>query len=154
MDVRKHLGGMFIKVDDVRDGALRRQIAAVKEGKYDKPDVMFETGEMLSLNATNTRILMRAYGPDTEYWIGKEIELYAGEVEFQKKMQPSVKVRPLSAPRNANHVEGKTLPSVTGHADEPEPNPFKGPGPTRKLKRPNEQASSTSSPDLDDKIPF
>jgi hypothetical protein len=42
--------------------------------------------------------LLRAYGKHDTDWIGKEIELYAGEVEFQKKMQPSVIVRPISPP--------------------------------------------------------
>jgi hypothetical protein len=146
--MRKHVGGMFIKVADVRNGALRMQIAAINEGKYEKPDVVFETGETLTLNATNARILMRAYGPDSEDWIGKEIELYAGEVEFEKKMQPSVIVRPLSAPRNGGNVEEKT--SSTARTVDP----FEGSGPTRKLKRPNEQGPNSSSPDFDDDIPY
>jgi hypothetical protein len=99
---------VFIKLADVRDRALRMQIAAVKEGQYQKPDVVFETGETLSLNATNTRILMRAYGTDSDHWIGKEIELYVGEVEFQKKMQPTVKVRPLSAPHNGGNLKSSS----------------------------------------------
>jgi hypothetical protein len=76
MDMKKHAGGRFIKLADVRDGALCMQIAAVNEGQYEKPDVVFETGETLSLNATNTRTLMRAYGSESDAWIGKEIELY------------------------------------------------------------------------------
>jgi hypothetical protein len=30
------------------------------EGKYEKPDAVFETGETLSLNATNVKTLIRA----------------------------------------------------------------------------------------------
>ena len=38
MDMRKYSGATFIKVDDVRNGPLPMQIAAVREGKYEKAD--------------------------------------------------------------------------------------------------------------------
>jgi hypothetical protein len=98
MDMRKFSGTIFLKVDDVRDGALLMQIAAVREGKYDKPDIVFETGEMLSLNATNTKTLVRAYGPNSEDWIGKEIELALGKVKYQGELQEAVIVKPISPP--------------------------------------------------------
>jgi hypothetical protein len=98
MDARKFIGPTFLGVDDVRDGNLRMQIAAVNTGKYDKLNLVFETGDTLSLNATNTKILSRAYGFDTDLWPGKEIELFLGEVEFQKKVQPAVLIRPISPP--------------------------------------------------------
>jgi hypothetical protein len=63
MDMRKYAGENFIGVDDVRNEPLQVQIRVVKEGKFDKPNLIFETGELLGLNATNTRILVRSYGP-------------------------------------------------------------------------------------------
>jgi hypothetical protein len=98
MDMRKFSGPTFLKVDDVRDGPLLRQIAAVREGKYDKPDLVFETGEMLSVNSTNNRILMRAYGSNSDDWLGKEIELVLGRVKFQGEPQEAVIVKPISPP--------------------------------------------------------
>jgi hypothetical protein len=92
----KYLGSSFIKVDDVRNCSLPLQIATVKEGKFDKLDVVSETGETLSLNATNTKILVRAYGPNSDEWIGKEIELTLGTVNFQGKPQEAVIVKPIS----------------------------------------------------------
>jgi hypothetical protein len=85
MDTRKYAGPTFIGVGDVNGVALREQIAVVNTGKYDKLNVVFESGDILSLNATNVKILQKAYGFDSDLWIGKEIELYAGEVEYQKK---------------------------------------------------------------------
>jgi hypothetical protein len=101
MDMRKYRGDTFIKVDDVRGGPIQEKIAAVKEGQYDKPDLVFESGDLLGLNVTNTKILVRAYGPNSDDWIDKEVELFLGEVEYQKKMQPSVLVRPISPPLTA-----------------------------------------------------
>jgi hypothetical protein len=90
MDMRRFSGEHFIKVDDVRDGPLQEVIAGVKLGKYDKPDLVFESGDLLSLNATNNKTLVRAYGPNSDDWIGKEVELFHGEIEYQGKMQEAV----------------------------------------------------------------
>ena len=83
MDMRKYSGPTFIKVPDVRNGSLPMQIAAIREGKYDKPDLVFESGEALSVNSTNNRILMRAYGSNSDDWVGKEIELALGQSSFR-----------------------------------------------------------------------
>jgi hypothetical protein len=98
MDMRKFSGVTFIKVADVRNGPLEMQIAAVKEGKYGKPDLVFESGEMLGLNASNNRILMRAYGPNSDDWIGKKIELTLGQLSFEGELQDAVIVKPIDAP--------------------------------------------------------
>ena len=87
MDMRKYSGVTFIKVPDVRNGPLEMQIAVVKEGKYGKPDLVFESGEMLGLNTSNNRILIRAYGPNSNDWIGKKIELTLGQLPFEGKLR-------------------------------------------------------------------
>jgi hypothetical protein len=100
MDMRKYSGAIFIKVADVRNGPLQMRIAAVKEGKYGKPDVVFESGENLTLNATNNRTLMRAYGPNSDDWIGKYIELTLGQLQFEGELQDAVIVKPIDEPIN------------------------------------------------------
>jgi hypothetical protein len=115
MDMRKFCGETFIKIADVRNGPLQMQIAAVREGQYDKPNLIFETGEVLGLNATNSKILMRAYGPNSDDWIGKEIDLFLGKVEYQKKMQEAVMVRAVSPPRKPS---AQTKAPNTDFADE------------------------------------
>jgi len=96
MDMRKFSGEHFIKVDDVRDGPIQEKIAVVRQGKYDKPDLVFESGDVLSLNARNNKTLMRAYGRNSDDWIGKEVELFLGKIEYQGKMQEAVLVRQIS----------------------------------------------------------
>jgi hypothetical protein len=115
MDMRKFSGDHFIKVADVRDGSIQGQIAVIKNGKFDKPDLVFETGDILSLNATNTKALSRAYGPNSKDWVGRIIEMFMGEVEFQGKMQPAVLVRPLSPPI-AVDKQSKLSPEETAAA--------------------------------------
>ena len=98
MDVRKYLNASFVTYKDVAEGPMPVTIMEVAEGKYDKPDVKFEENVVLSANTTNLRLLEKAYGFDTEAWIGKRIELCAGEVEYQGRLQPSVLVKPISPP--------------------------------------------------------
>jgi hypothetical protein len=96
MDMKRYVGVMFITVDVVRDGPLRMQIAAIQEGQFEKPDMVFKGGEILTLNATNTRILVRAYGQESADWIGKEVELALGQIPFQGQLRDSVVVKPIS----------------------------------------------------------
>ena len=99
MDVSKYLGNAFLTVGHVKvNGPIRMVIESVTEGKFNKPDLTFDDGTRLSLNVTNTRTLARAYGTDGAGWIGKEIELYLGETEYEGKLQESILVKPISPP--------------------------------------------------------
>jgi hypothetical protein len=110
MDVSKYLGSAFLKVADVKVyGPIRVVIVLIVEGKFDKPDLVFDDGTRLSLNVTNTRILARAYGTDTAFWIGKEIELNVGDTEYQGKPQESILITPISPPIDKKaRVDGPT----------------------------------------------
>jgi hypothetical protein len=99
MDMRKYSGAAFLKLGDVRaNGPLRVVIAGVTEGKYGKPDLEFDDGTKLSVNATNNRVLVNAYGGESGPWKGKEIELILGQVEYDGKPQDSILVKPISPP--------------------------------------------------------
>jgi hypothetical protein len=96
MDMRKFSGATFLKLDDVRDGPIQKRIAGVVMGKYGKPDLIFEDASRLSVNTTNTRILINEYGWDSEDWVGHLLELYEGEGEFDGKTQDMLAVKTLS----------------------------------------------------------
>jgi hypothetical protein len=129
IDMRKFGGEYYITVADVREGSLLMKIADAREGKFDKPDLIFETGDVLSLNATNRKTLMRAYGPTSDTWINKQVELVLGQVLFQGNPQEGVVVKPISPPL--------TAAEKTAVADLP------------KLSRPGGGAH-----DMDEAIPF
>ena len=113
MDVSKYLGNAFLTVGHVKvNGPIRMVIESVTEGKFDKPDLTFDDGTRLSLNVTNTRTLARAYGTDGAGWIGKEIELYLGETEYEGKLQESILVKPISPP-----IEKRPPPKPKGESD-------------------------------------
>ena len=106
MDVTKYIGGLFLKVDDIKaNGRARVKIVDVSKGRYDKPDLTFDDGTRLGCNATNGRALARAYGFDSDDWIDKEVELVVGEIQYQGKPQEAILVKPISPP-----IENKKPP--------------------------------------------
>jgi uncharacterized protein YdaL len=95
MDMKKYgRQSAFLRLDDVRQPRIET-IALVKEGRYGKPDVYFESGKVLSLNATNTETLIAAYGADSDLWVTKKARLYAGTINYQNEDKAAVLV-PLS----------------------------------------------------------
>jgi hypothetical protein len=97
MDVTKYLGSLFLKVEDVRNAHRRVRIIDCSLGQYDKLDLTFEGGDKLSLNTTNVRTLARAYGRNSDEWVGKTIELFIGLTEYRGEQQDSILVRPVSS---------------------------------------------------------
>lgn len=117
MDMRKFAGSTFLKPADVERGPFRATIVAVEVGQFDKPVVTFSDGTKLSLNATNTRALCRASGSEDTAWIGQEVELFLGQLEYQGRMQDSVLMRPVS-PATEKNVPPKLRKRPGGDVDD------------------------------------
>jgi hypothetical protein len=145
VDMRKFSGESFIKLNDVRDGPLQETISGVKSGKFDKPNLLFESGGSLSLNATNNAALIRAFGPNSDDWIGKEIELYAGVVEFQNRPLDAVLVRAISTPLKPSE-RTKLEPEFGSDPDETSK-------PAKPKKTPTKKGGGGGA-DFSDEIPY
>ena len=116
MDMRKY-GSSFIRLEDVLDGPLQETIHKVTDGKFDKPNLLYESGRQLGLNATNRNALIAAYGPNSDDWPGMVIEHYAGILKNQKgEDQDGVRVRPISPPLPEN--ERTPLPAASSEMDD------------------------------------
>jgi hypothetical protein len=98
MDMSRYAGSNFLKPEHLADGPRTEIIANIKDGTFDRPEMVFESGEKLSLNITNTRVLCRVFGPNSDDWLKKTIELSAGATEFKGEMVPTIIVRPVSPP--------------------------------------------------------
>jgi hypothetical protein len=131
MDMSQYAGGKYLKVADLKEsGPLRATIVEVGiSEKYAKPELTLDDGSILSCNATNTLRLIRAYGAESDDWIGKEIELDIGEVDYQGQPQEAILVNPISPP-----LETKTKAAV-----KPQAKP---------------QQRGNNHPDLDEEIGF
>jgi hypothetical protein len=137
MDMRKYCGSTFYKVDDVRDGPRRERIAGVVDGKFDRPDLVFESGRKLGTGPTNNKTLVGAYGIESDDWIGHVIELYLGQTKYNGASQDAVLVRPISKPEHYGTNGGTTDTSVSKQGE-----PGQQPAP-KSLRH-----------DMDDDIPF
>jgi hypothetical protein len=96
MDVSRYLKPAFIRYQDVVGAPRTERIVAVQDGNFDCLDLKFESGDSLSLNQTNLKTLVLAYGKDTDNWIDKDLELYGGETQFNGEVKQSVLIKPIS----------------------------------------------------------
>ena len=96
VSMRKYAGSPFIRLEDVKGRPIQATIVEISEGGYGKPVLLLDTGQQLSINATNCRTLIANFGEHDTDWIGKPIELFAGFTEFKGAQKESVLVKPLS----------------------------------------------------------
>ena len=97
-DLKKYSGQRFIKPEHVRNKPIRDTIIGVKEGKFGKLELLLESGDIFSLNATNTEILMDAYGRNSDRLKDKEIEMFFGQLKYNGVDNDAVLVKPISPP--------------------------------------------------------
>lgn len=112
MDMRQY-GTGFVKPDDVRDGPRGDRIKGIHEDlKYNHAVLELESGDQFSVNATNNRILIKAWGWESEDWLGQEIEFGLGHYKDWEANPPQEKetvvVRPVSAPKNTVSAPKRT----------------------------------------------
>jgi hypothetical protein len=110
-DLKNYTGEHYLKPDDVRDAPLQQRIAGLREGKFGKLEAIFESGDILSINATNMNVLVRAYGESSDDLIGKDIETFLGKIKYAGADNDAVLVRPVTPPtRKAKPSEPEQKP--------------------------------------------
>jgi hypothetical protein len=105
-DMSEYAGISFIKLEDLqRSGPREETIADCVPGKYGV-ELIFESGDQLSLNKTSLRTLRKAYGDDGRSWVGKCVKCHAGQVPYEDGMTDAALVEPISPPTS----DGKLPP--------------------------------------------
>lgn len=74
----------------------QERIVGVTQGKFEKANLLLESGDQLGLSATNIDALVAAYGWESELWTGHLVELFVGEGEFNNKPVEMVLLKTLS----------------------------------------------------------
>jgi hypothetical protein len=100
MDARKY-ASKYVKPDNVRDGPIETRIVNVFEDeRFGRLVLELETGSQFALNDGNTNALIKAWGHDTDTWIGLELALELGTYKDWRTDPPeekaTVRTRPLS----------------------------------------------------------
>lgn len=97
-------GGQYLSVQTVRSEKLMGRPLAIeeaneemftgKDGKTNNKIVLALKGveKKLSLNKVNASILSESYGDNTDGWIGKNIRLSIGKVQFGKDIVDGISV--------------------------------------------------------------
>jgi hypothetical protein len=88
----------WLKLEDFHGKPPRQErvgLVKIESGKYGERIVLVlePSGQMLSLNQTSTGNLLRDFGATDDDWVGKLVEIYAGEVETKSGRTDAILVR-------------------------------------------------------------
>ena len=97
MNINDSFPSNYIKAGDLQGQARRlvmERIESEEIGDDIKPILYFQGAKKgLVLNKTNANLIASAYGPETDGWIGKEIELFPTQTEFRGQTVDCLRVR-------------------------------------------------------------
>jgi hypothetical protein len=121
----------WLRSADCEDGDLVLTIADIKQERIgqgsqadDKWVLSFEEEEKgLVLNKTNTNTIAKLYGDDTDDWIGKQVTLFATEVQFQGDMVEAIRVRS-KPPRQPRAKAARPVVAREPGDDDPDAVPY------------------------------
>lgn len=102
MNINEVFPSKYLKASDLRGHVVKVKIARVdveKVGQTDTKPVLYFQGKDkgLVLNKSKAGILAAAFSPETDGWIGKDIELRPDKVKFGDQIVDSISVQ-LPAP--------------------------------------------------------
>jgi len=97
MDVSSFLGGNFLTQLDLPAASqvwTIREVAQQQVGDDTKICIRFDQHtKPLGCNKTNLRTIAEAYGTDAAAWIGRPLELYRDQTQFQGQIVPCIRAR-------------------------------------------------------------
>lgn len=96
MNINEVFPSKYLKASDLQGKAVKviiDKVTVEKMGEDNKPVLYFKGKEKaMALNKTNAQMIAAHYSPETDGWVGREIKLYAGKVNFNGQMVDSLKV--------------------------------------------------------------
>ena len=108
MDMRKYASGVIMP-EDLRNGPRQERIINVYiSDKHDCPVLVFESGNELFAWASIARVLARAYGYNSDDWIGHVVELSLGSYTDKKtgETKDTIIIKAISS-RDGNSDSGE-----------------------------------------------
>lgn len=121
----------WLKASDFEDGDATLTIREVGQERIgqgkdaaDKFVLYFvDEDRGLVLNKTNVGTIAKLHGDDTDDWIGKDVTLFATEVQFQSEMVEAIRVRS-KPPRRPGQKAAKPTAPAEAVTDDPDDAPF------------------------------
>ena len=102
MNINEYYSGQFAKASDLQGRTVRRRIVdaipAQVAGKHRLALILADEagtigGKKLLLNVTNARALGEAFGPESDAWKGRMIEIYPAMTDYAGHQVPALRVR-------------------------------------------------------------
>lgn len=113
----------YLKAADIGTRSPFVTIKAVSRQDFDGgPRLVLgfhETERLLSLNATNGRTLIAAFGDETSAWVGKAIRLTVRQVDYKGQPVDAIRVAPIEGPA-APATPPKAADPFSGLGDGPD----------------------------------
>jgi hypothetical protein len=115
VDARKY-ASKYIKPDNVRDGPIQTRIISVFESeRYGNLVLELENGSQFNLYEGNNNILIKAWGSETDNWIGRELVFELGSYKDWRSDPPeekeTVRCRAVSPENGSAPAASKPLPA-------------------------------------------
>jgi hypothetical protein len=141
-DVNEVFGGETLKAADLQGREFTLAIASTQAKEFDKGAKLVikfvGAKKALIANRTNAKRIAMLYGNNTDFWVGKQVTLYAEMVDF--KGEPTWAIRMKAPPNYQPMSAGASSPQ---QQQSPTPQHYVDPDPMPPLDR-----------DMNDKVPF
>lgn len=171
-------GGDFLKAESMPGHPVQLHIRDIevtsfedRQTKESRKQIVLHfhrTDKRLGLNKTNADRIAHMYGPETQNWIDKPIQLHLENVQAFGEIKPAIRVvlpppaQQTAAPGTYQAPEYVAPPAgYTNAPPQQAPGPADGGDPFAEVSRPPPQASNGAPPpsslpddDFDDDIPF
>ena len=104
MNINNEFPSKYLKAGDLNGKSVKVIVDRITKEKMgeDNKLVIYFTGKEkgMVLNKSNAQMIAAVYSPETDGWVGKEIRLYAGKVNFNGQMVDSLKVEVIPPQHN------------------------------------------------------
>ncbi len=184
MNANDRYGSTLLKAADIGQETMRRRIHNVLDSeRLGKLVLQFAGWDMeLALNATNAKALIEAFGEETDYWEGEQVDLDCVPVQFKGEWVDSIRLTPIirevgrypeapepaPAPASARPAQPPARPApAPARPAQPagkgnyngQPPQHRGKAPSTPKGRPKDIAAENAPPFIDgpapgDEIPF
>lgn len=126
MNINEAFPSKYLKASDLGGAVAKVKIASVvyEQLGTDRKIAMYFVGKEkgMILNKTNAQAIDAVYGPDTENWVGADIEVFAMPVSFEGRMVDGLRIRvprptvPKQAPRQSYGEQRGDIPPAHASA--------------------------------------
>ncbi len=129
MNMTDFVNSNYIKAEDLAESVcIEAIIVSVQRREFEesgetKPVVHLEDGRGVVLNQTRLKAMIRAFGPNSDNWIGKPIMINRGLTVYAGKDVPAVVIEPVVSPRIAVEPRQGRVTMESGKSASSEPSP-------------------------------